>query len=72
MDEQIRIHIILSLSTAIEKWWDDLADTDFETASNLPLVGKSISYNMAVSAVSVLAGIDDSQNYLRLEGLLTD
>lgn len=61
----------VSLTKAVSEWWEGLEDSDIIWPS-MPLIGEDTHAHMARGALSVLAGIADSQEYLRSEGVLAD
>lgn len=68
MDKKTRNELKLTLSKALEDWWEG----GMVTTGDVPWLGKRIFSIMADAAVAVLDGISDSEKYLRKEGYLKD
>ena len=70
MKKQTVSKLEISLSIAIESWWDNLQDSDDIDWGDMPLVGEEVFEIMATAATSVLRGMHDTQKHLQDEGML--
>lgn len=65
MDREDELKIRVELNEVIGQWWDD-------TTVDMPLIANDVIPLMAEAALSVLLAANDTQEYLRGEGLLKE
>lgn len=67
MNRKTENELKVSLTQAIESWWDRVSK---ESGDSLPFVGDNVYEIMAAAALLVLVGIADTQDYLHNEEIL--